>query len=209
MHSSLTEAVAALLKYTWKPLNPSIIKGDVWKSILDDGQPRLVKKKRGIQGERKKNFRNQLKVVRDELNFMATCTTCSTTTPNLTLFFSSQTHVRLEMGKLVPFFAAAPSFQQQSHKSFTFQSQWKTVPTCLYVNELMSHVMEFRFIPSHYKFAYSAKIHAGQKTICNHFTSLLTCHVSRHICSFLVSQLTHEFKALGGENWWVLIEFSH
>ena len=35
MHSSLT--VAAQVYSTWKPLNPSIIKGDVWKSILDDG----------------------------------------------------------------------------------------------------------------------------------------------------------------------------
>ena len=57
-------------KSTWKPLNPSIIKGDVWKSILDDGWPRLVKKK-GKKGE---NFRNQLtreKPTRDELTFIA------------------------------------------------------------------------------------------------------------------------------------------
>lgn len=69
----------------------------------------MVKKKRGIEGERKKNFRNQLKVVRDELNFMATCTTCTTTTtPNLTLFFYIIDSREIGDGEIGSFFAPLP-----------------------------------------------------------------------------------------------------
>ena len=49
-------------------------------------------------------------LVRDELNFMATCTTCSTTTPNLTLFFYIDSR-EIGDGEIGSFFAAAPSFQ--------------------------------------------------------------------------------------------------
>ena len=67
-------------------------------------------------GERKKNFRNQLKVVRDELNFMATCTTCTTTTtPNLTLFFYIIDSREIGDGEIGSFFASSSRVIKASH----------------------------------------------------------------------------------------------
>ena len=162
------------------------------------------RRKRGkkiLSNERERILEIRTQTSWDELNFMA-----NDYYPQFdSLFVCNYVHVRL--GKLVLFLFPSTVAGRESHKSFTFQSQWTS---CLSKCKWCLVHFTSRFIQVIMNSPIVRRFMLGSKTICNHFTSFY--YMSRVQLRQLFSCLwsySRIFQALGGENWWVLIEFSH
>ena len=160
------------------------------------------RRKRGkkiLSNERERILEIRTQTSWDELNFMAN---------DYYPQFECVTTFTWDWGNWFFFFVSQHNSKgRESHKSFTFQSQWTS---CLSKCKWCLVHFTSRFIQVIMNSPIVRRFKLGSKTICNHFTSFY--YMSRVQLRQLFSCLwsySRIFQALGGENWWVLIEFSH
>ena len=140
------------------------------------------RRKRGkkiLSNERERILEIRTQTSWDELNFMA-----NDYYPQFdSLFVCNYVHVRL-----VLFLFPSTVAGRESHKSFTFQSQWTScLSKCKWTDVLYTSYIQV--YSSHYEFAYSAKIHAGFQNHLQPFHVILlhvTCPVKAALFLSLV-----------------------